>query len=103
MDQLRAAYKTKADMFCTLIDRHFPQLDYQKPQGGMFVYGRLEGVDTKSLVYEALKHNMVFVPDEEFYDTHPNKEELRLNFTRATTQQMEKGLKILASLIQASH
>lgn len=99
MDRVRAAYAAKAKFFCDLIDELLPSFLYQKPKGGMFVYGRFEGIDTKALVQEALKNKVVFVPGAEFYPTEVVSDEMRLNFTRASEEQMRQGLQILADLI----
>jgi 2-aminoadipate transaminase len=99
LTQLRQAYKQKSEIFCDLIDNHLHDFHYKRPQGGMFVYGQLEGVDTKALLQRALKHNVAFVPGAEFYPNEVLTTEMRLNFTRATPKQMEQGLKTLSTLL----
>ena len=99
LERLRQAYREKAAFFCEMLERYLPEFEYQKPQGGMFVYGSLKGIDTKILLQKALERNVVFVPGSEFYPNECVTSEMRLNFTRATPKQMEEGLMVMASLI----
>ena len=94
---VRERYKAKANLFCELIDNHLPMLEYQRPQGGMFVYGRLKCVDTKELVQKTLEQNVVFVPGVEFGG---QSDSLRLNFTRSDLEQSIKGLQIINQIYQ---
>ena len=97
---LRRVYKFKMRIFSSYLDELLPEFNYKKPQGGMFIYGKLEGVDTKYLVYECLKQGVVFVPGGEFYNNNIINNEIRFNFTNCSATQIFKGLRIIRNVIK---
>lgn len=100
LKQLRKSYRKKMQLFCGFLDEILPQFEYEKPKGGMFIYGRLPNVDTKSLVKRCLENGVVFVPGEEFYKHTNIKDEIRFNFTSATAKQMQVGLILILQTIK---
>ena len=97
---LRKAYKEKANYFCEQLDKYLPEFIYQKPKGGMFVYGELKGIDSFELLNRCMKRKVVFVPACEFYITNKNRHEIRFNFTNSSFKDITKGLKIIAQEIR---
>ncbi len=89
LSTLRTQYAKKMHHFADLLDRHLPSFCYQRPKGGMFIYGKLEGIDTMELVRESIGHDVVFVPGCEFGGTY---DEIRFNFTHSSFEEMERGL-----------
>ncbi|WP_428739058.1 PLP-dependent aminotransferase family protein [Sulfurimonas sp.] len=94
---LRQTYAQKMKQFTQALDQYLPQFHYIKPQGGMFIYGSLDGVDTTELVYRCLEKGVVFVPGAEFYQDGRGKNEIRFNFTRTTQEQMQEGIMLINS------
>ena len=99
-NKIRKIYSKKMQIFCNFLDEVLPQFEYIKPKGGMFVYGRLEGINTKELVNKCLKDDVLFVPGVEFYINNIKEDEIRFNFTNSTPAQIFKGLNIIKSLIK---
>jgi len=89
LEQLRSTYKKKMLYFSEQLDLHLPTFEYTKPKGGMFIYGRLRGVDTMALVQRCLAHGVVFVPGCEFGGA---KDEIRFNFTHSSFEEICEGL-----------
>ena len=50
LQRLRSTYKKKMEHFCEQLDVYMPKFRYTKPKGGMFIYGKLQRVDTRALV-----------------------------------------------------
>ncbi|MEA3384061.1 MAG: aminotransferase class I/II-fold pyridoxal phosphate-dependent enzyme [Campylobacterota bacterium] len=98
--KLRKSYKKKMQVFCSYLDDILPELEYEKPKGGMFIYGKLPNIDTKILVQKCLEAGVVFVPGEEFYKHTNIKDEIRFNFTSVTAKQMEIGLILILQTIK---
>ena len=96
-------YKKKRDFFAQSLDRHFSACArWQVPPGGLFFWIELaRKIDTRKLLPEAIGRGVAFMPGESFY---PEKTEscgaFRLNFSHATEEQAEKGLAILAGLVE---
>ena len=103
--KVTAAYKKKRDAFDAVLRHHFGGLaTWKTPPGGLFFWLKLHrAVDTRTLLPEAIRRNVIFMPGEYF---HVHGEEgrgtLRLNFSLASEEQMETGLARLADLFRAS-
>ena len=93
---LRSAYKEKMLYFADTLDEILPSFEYIRPKGGMFIYGRFEGVDTTKLVQECLKRSVVFVPGIEFGG---KTGEIRFNFTHSSPSQIREGLERIKSCL----
>jgi len=99
LDLLRKKYKSKMEYFAKCLDEILPEFEYEKPKGGMFIYGRLPKKDTKELVYEALKKKVVYVPGSEFYTEKGRKDEIRFNYTHSSKKEIKEGLKRLREIL----
>ena len=95
---LRKMYGKKMQLFKTYLDELLPEFDYTVPQGGMFIYGRLPGISTSTLLTSALERGVLFVPGREFFHTDPEDDTMRLNFTNCRAKEVYRGLSILAEL-----
>jgi len=96
LEGLRAAYQSKMLHFAKLLDKHLPSFTYTPPKGGMFIYGKLSGVDTTALVRRCLEHGVVFVPGSEFGGA---RDEIRFNFTHSSFEEIEDGLKRIRDVL----
>jgi len=98
LETLRSAYKKKMLYFANTLDEILPSFEYTRPKGGMFIYGRFEGVDTMHLVQKCLKKGVVFVPGSEFGG---KADEIRFNFTHSSFTQIREGLERIKSVLDA--
>jgi len=98
---LRKVYGKKMQVFKTYLNELLPEFEYVMPQGGMFIYGTLPGIDTSTLVQTCLKRGVVFVPGTEFYRDEKGRDEIRFNFTNCSSKEVYKGLKILADIYRS--
>ena len=76
---------------------------YTKPDGGIFLWVELpEGINATELLPTATKMGVAYIPGTHFYTepgTHHNT--MRLNFSNATLDKIEKGMNILNDLFIA--
>lgn len=103
LDRLRQRYRQKRDHFAAALTRHFDDLaEWQLPPGGLFFWLRLRRpFDTRTLLAPALAAGVAFMPGENFFadpDDHPGY--LRLNFSAAADEDVDRGLGQLAALIR---
>lgn len=96
---LRKEYQKKMEFFAKSLEDILPDFEFERPKGGMFIYGRLPYIDTKKLVYKALKKKMVYVPGSEFYIKDSKKDEIRFNYTHSDKKQVVEGLKRLKEIV----
>jgi 2-aminoadipate transaminase len=96
---LRKKYQNKMEYFSKCLQKYLLQFEFKKPKGGMFIYGRLPNINTKELVYEALKQKVVYVPGSEFYLDNEECDEIRFNYTHSSKKEIKQGIKRLARII----
>ena len=97
-----ASCKEKCDAMLSAMDKYFPEkAAYTRPDGGIFLWVTLpEGVDTNALLRKAIDKKVAFVPGNSFMiDAAKPSNCFRLNFTTATNEQIDKGIKILGELL----
>jgi 2-aminoadipate transaminase len=92
--RLCAAYGERRDaLLAGLADALPPGSAWNHPDGGMFVWARLPaGYDAEALLRRALQHQVAFVPGYPFFTGAPERETLRLAFTRHTPVEIAEGL-----------
>ncbi|QQK80880.1 PLP-dependent aminotransferase family protein [Salicibibacter cibi] len=74
-------------------------LDFVEPEGGMFLWLEVDPrINTEALLNEAVKRGIAYVPGVPFYVETPRYNTLRLNFTHATDDQIDFGMKKLTEL-----
>jgi len=100
LDKLRASYFKKMSNFARILDEILPQFQFSKPKGGMFIYGKIPGINTVELVQRCLKRNVVFVPGIEFSKKELSKDELRFNYTYCDILDIRKGVTIIKEEIE---
>ena len=93
---IRSSYGQKMETLAGVLKKELPQFIFEKPEGGMFIYGNLPGTDTMALVRRCIENGAAFVPGSEFYPAEGATDEIRFNYTNATPEQMERGMRIIA-------
>jgi len=90
-------YKEKRDQMVNCIEKYFPKsFIYDVPHGGMFVWGHFEGErDLLATFKEVVELGVAYLPGSHFFPDGSGKNTMRLNFSNATLEQIEKGIKIL--------
>jgi 2-aminoadipate transaminase len=80
------------------IARHLPKdIRWTHPEGGMFLWGRLPGDLSSMRLFDfAVREKVVFVPGDPFYTAKTQVSTLRLNFSCASEETIERGVLRLA-------
>lgn len=104
VEQLREAYRQRRDLMLGLMDELFPPgVTWTRPQGGLFTWVYLpEGMDSAALLEKAVEQKVAFVPGGAFFPRGGGKNTMRLNFSNATPEQIEEGMKRLAAVIKTA-
>lgn len=94
---IKKAYGERAEKMLAEIKQHFPKgAKHTTPQGGMFLWVTLpEGIDTVALLPEAVKRKVAYVPGTPFFALGGGANTLRMSYSSATPQQIERGVKAL--------
>jgi DNA-binding transcriptional MocR family regulator len=96
-------YRARRDAFARALAKHFQGLaTWQLPPGGLFFWVELASrIDTRTLLPRAIERGVAFMPGENFYAGRPDAcGALRLNFSHASEEMIDRGLAILAGLIR---
>lgn len=101
--RLRGIYRDKAEHMMDEIDRQMEgRVSYIRPAGGMFLWMRLpDGVDMLEFVQRCLDGKVAMVPGNAFYvDGTVPCQEVRLNYTGPTKEQITEGVGVLARVLR---
>lgn len=99
-------YRDLRDFMLSSLDKYMPDVvKWTKPEGGMFIWLTLpKKINTDKLFHKAVEAKVAFIPGSRFYpagnSSPSSNNSLRLNFSYAEKEKIEKGVKILADLIE---
>lgn len=90
-------YKEKRDIMIKAIERYMPdEYHYSNPMGGLFIWGGFNAdINTSLLFPDVAALKVAYVPGKPFYADGMTTNTLRLNFSMAKINEIEKGIKIL--------
>jgi 2-aminoadipate transaminase len=99
---IREVYGYRRNVMLDALERYFPEgTTWTKPNGGLFLWVTLpEGVDTLALMPTALENKVAYVPGSAFYAAEGLPNTFRLNFSNATPEQIEIGIKRLGGVLE---
>ncbi|MBV1776972.1 PLP-dependent aminotransferase family protein [Burkholderiaceae bacterium DAT-1] len=102
IERLRLHYKEKRDAMQAALEKHFTDIaDWVVPPGGLFFWLKLKKpLDTYKLLQPALDRKVAFMPGAPFYASARVSNELRLNFSNASLERIEEGVRIMAEVIR---
>ncbi len=74
-------YRRKCEALCDALDVQLAgALQFQRPEGGMFVWARMDGTDSSELLKHAIEQKVLFVPGKAFYADQTDAAAFRLSF-----------------------
>lgn len=101
IEKVRSYYRGQRDLMLGAIEKYFPEdIHFTRPKGGMFLWVTLpKEKDALPLLEEAVKRGVAYVPGEPFFAKGGGKNTLRLSYSVATPEQVEKGIRGLGELL----
>ena len=99
LDRNRLIYKEKCGLMTKLLDEKLSKyLEYQKPEGGLFIWCQLpEGTDMPTFCKAAVDNKVAVVPGNAFsVDTLYIGNCIRLNYSTPTDEQIVAGMELLS-------
>lgn len=98
-------YRAKRNFMVEMLEKYMPKrfdLTWTKPEGGLFLWISLPAyIDTDQMVPKALAEKVAYVVGSAFYFDEPAHNAMRLNFSYASLEQIEEGVKRLAKVVAA--
>lgn len=96
-------YRPKKNRMLAALKKYLPQeVTWTIPEGGMFVWVYLPtNLSGDDLFQKAIKNKVAFIPGSKFYPTGSEKyNEIRLNFSYPTEEEIELGIERLGNIIK---
>ena len=78
-----------------------PNVQFNNPEGGMFMWARARGVDTTELLRISTQQKVAFVPGVSFYPRGDVTDGMRLNFSHSTPEKIRVGIERLARAVRS--
>ena len=95
-------YRQKRDLMLKTLTEYMPKgVSWTHPQGGLFLWLTLpKHLDATKLLPKAIENKVAYVAGVDFYPDGNVFNDLRLNFSYSTPEQIVEGLKRLAQTIK---
>jgi 2-aminoadipate transaminase len=102
--RLITTYRQRRDAMIAALERHFPSgCTWTRPDGGLFLWVTVPpSLDTQSLLPAALAAGVAYVPGAPFWVDRPVHNTLRLNFSHATPDRIDTGIRRLGAVLHAA-
>jgi 2-aminoadipate transaminase len=104
IEATRALYREKRNRMVAAFEREMPKrpdLKWTEPEGGLFLWISLPAsIDTEKMFVRAIERKVAYVVGSAFYFDHPLRNAMRLNFSYASLEQIDEGVKRLAETIR---
>ena len=106
--KIRGGYRRKATVMLRAMHQYFPRtLQIHPPDGGLCIWAtlpqRIKTGPKSALFKESLRQGVLFVPGEFAFANDPTRPKprssMRLSYGSGTKKQIQKGIKILGSLL----
>lgn len=86
------SYRHKCNALADALHASFGgRISLGRPEGGMFLWARCEGVDSAQLLERAIENRVLFVPGKAFYAEPGPTPEFRLSFASPRRQELAEG------------
>lgn len=101
VQEIRKVYHHRRDVMHEALTEHMPKsVTFNRPQGGMFLWARAQGINTNDLLQVSAQENVVFVPGESFYPHRDVTDGMRLNFSHSSPEKIREGIARLAKSVR---
>jgi 2-aminoadipate transaminase len=96
----RDVYRERRDAMLAALTRYLPNLEWNVPDGGFYVWVRLpDELHSKQMLPRAVRELVAYTPGTGFYADGQGGRELRLSFCYPTPEDIEVGIRRLASVV----
>ncbi len=94
-------YRRKRDIMLQSLEDEFPSgTTWTRPDGGMFLWAAVdERINTSEMARAAIDKGVMYVSGASFYPYMEKRNEMRLNFTYSSDENIREGVRRLAGVI----
>lgn len=102
IDRIIETYAHRRDVMIEALRTTMPAgTHFNQPDGGMFLWASIDGVDTTALLERSMQQKVAFVPGVSFYPHRDVTNGMRLNFSNASEEKIRTGIERLAQSIRS--
>lgn len=96
--KIRKHYKDRYDFTINEIEKNIP---YEKVlgKGGLYIFVKIKDIDTRKILKECYKRNVVFMPGDIFFINKEEKNWMRIGFSRTNEEEIKEGIRIIGEVI----
>jgi 2-aminoadipate transaminase len=95
-------YGERRDIMHEALKQYMPSnVTFNRPDGGMFLWASVRGVDTTDLLRVSAQQKVAFVPGVSFYPQGDVTDGMRLNFSHSSAEKIRIGIERLARAIRS--
>jgi 2-aminoadipate transaminase len=100
--QLRSVYGMRCNAMLAALERHFPSTaQWTHPEGGLFIWAELpRTVRAETVLEEAIKQRVAFVPGAPFFAQGEHHNFMRLNFSNRPAEAIEEGISRIGRILK---
>lgn len=93
-------YLKRKQAMMNALEKYMPFFEHTDPDGGLFIFGKLPcGLNATKMLPEAVERNVAYIQGSVFYADGGGEDTVRLNYSNASEEQIERGIKALGELI----
>jgi len=102
IEKIKANYRAKRELMLKVMEETFPEgVTWTKPEGGLFLWLEFpKNFSAKELLPKAIEKKVAYVYGQPFYPGGEGENTMRLNFSNATLEGIDVGIRRLAELIK---
>jgi 2-aminoadipate transaminase len=101
VERLRDLYRRRRDVMLESLEEHFGgRASWTRPEGGLFIWATLDGVDTTDLMGRS--KGVAFVPGRSAYmdvDGRSGASSMRLNFAGVPDEDIREGIRRISAIV----
>lgn len=102
IEEIRKIYRKKLNLMCDCLDKLCPEIEYVRPQGGLFLWAKLpDNVDMLDYCKRLVEKKVAVVPGTAFMiDDEAPCHYIRMNFSTPSDENIVKGVEIMAQVLK---
>jgi 2-aminoadipate transaminase len=102
VERICRLYAGKREVMINALRRYMPKgVEWTEPEGGLFLWVRLpKKMDADALFPKAVENKVAYVVGSAFHCNGKGQNTMRLNFSYASEEQIEEGIKRLANMVR---
>lgn len=101
INEFRGVYRQRRDTMIEALEEHLPELSWNVPNGGFYVWARLpDQLDSKAMLPRAVTELVAYTPGTAFFADGGGRGHVRLSFCYPTPENIRIGIRRLATVIQ---